>query len=188
MSWLHQHKQVVRILFLLLFVLAILGPWTYTLDGVPPPEYCDDRFVLVAADRCAELVSGLTLFLWMPVAFAAMLSALQSVELHLLWQALFVTVLFSLFVLPFASSLALILRGDTLRRHRFHLAILAVAALLSAMLPFLLGGMDRALTFPRFWGIWLYTAVAAAFLALELLIGRRLHSPRAPGPPVPAAG
>jgi hypothetical protein len=188
MSWFTQNKQLIRFLFLLLFTIAILGPWTYTLDGVPPPEYCDDRFVLVAEGRCAELISGLTLFLWMPLAFVSLLSALQSVELHLLWQALFVTVLFSLFVLPFASSLALILRGDTLRRHRFHLAVLAVASLLSAVLPFLLGGMDRPLTFPRFWGIWLYTAIAVAFLAIELFIRRCLHSPRLPGLPPPAAG
>jgi hypothetical protein len=50
-------RNLVRLALLLLWIVAILGPWTYTLDGVPPPEWCDERYVLIAEDRCADLIS-----------------------------------------------------------------------------------------------------------------------------------
>ena len=36
MSWINEHKNVGRVAVLMLLLVAIMGPWTYTADGVPP--------------------------------------------------------------------------------------------------------------------------------------------------------
>jgi len=40
MSWINEHKNVGRVAVLMLLLVAIMGPWTYSSDGVPPAEWC----------------------------------------------------------------------------------------------------------------------------------------------------
>jgi hypothetical protein len=150
---LYRYRNICRLVLLWLFAAAILGPWTYTRDGVPPVEWCDEPFFLVTEDRCASLVSGLSVIPFMPV-----------------------------FLLPLASSLFLLVRGDSKVRNRVHRVFLMFVALLASGLPFLINSMDGIRIVPRFWGMWLYAAVAWVALASELLLWRRPPGEKEPQP------
>lgn len=142
---LYRYRQVIRLALLILFVTAILGPWTYTLDGVPPVEWemCHEPLFLLNEVRCASPVSGLSVIPFMPV-----------------------------FVFPLASSLFLLVWGDSQVRTRVHRVFLIFVALLATALPFLINSIDGIRIVPRFWGMWLYAAVAWVALASELLMWR----------------
>ena len=58
MEWIDKHKNMGRVPVLVLLLLAIGGPWFFTLDGVPPPEWCRDPFFLLSNGRCAGSVSA----------------------------------------------------------------------------------------------------------------------------------
>jgi hypothetical protein len=167
----YRYRQAIRLTLLILFVTAILGPWTYTLDGVPPPEWCDEPFFLLNEVRCASLVSGLTILAWAPQFAMGLVYALQA-DPRSLPNSLFLIALYSLLVLPLASGLVLLLRGDSRRFQRLHLASLLFAALFGGLLPVLFEQAGITVL-PRFWGMWLFAAVAWVALAVELLVWRR---------------
>jgi hypothetical protein len=55
MSWMSRHKNWIRLLVFVLVLIAVLGPWGYEGDGVPPPEFCDPPYLLlrtVTVDGC----------------------------------------------------------------------------------------------------------------------------------------
>lgn len=184
MSRLHDYKKSVRGALLLLFVVAIAGPWTYTLDGVPPPEWCVGRsdVVLLSENRCASLVSGATMLAWAPQFAAGIVHDLANPRTLL--NAASVTAIYLLFVLPVVSSLLVLLRDDSRRLQRFYLVSLIFAALFGSLLPVLFK-QTGITVLPRFWGMWLYAAVAWAALAVELLVWRH---PPAQLRRLPAAG
>ncbi len=187
MSLLHEHQKWVRLVLLLLFVVAIAGPWFFDDDGVPPPEYCDERFVLVAEDRCATLVSGVQLIIWLPLIVTASLPhLLRTGQLSSLpgMMAVFLTLLALL--VPFLHNLRLVVRRGALPQHRTRPTFLALATLVGAAWPVLLSFIDRPLTFHIFWGIWLYMATALVALLFELLLARRPPPAGAPQPVIPA--
>ena len=152
-SRLYLYRKVFRLVLLLLFAVAILGPWTYTLDGVPPVEWnlCHEPYFLLTEDRCASPVSGLTVLPFWPVFF-----------------------------FPLASSLFLLVWGDSQIRTRVHRVFMIFVALLASGLSFLISPMDGIGVVPQLWGMWLYAAVAWVALAVELLIWRR--PPKKPEP------
>jgi hypothetical protein len=69
MSWINEHKKVGRVAVLMLLLVSLIGPWTYTADGVPPAEWCRDPNILLENGRCVRLVSGATVLTFMPRAF-----------------------------------------------------------------------------------------------------------------------
>jgi hypothetical protein len=181
MAWINEHKNVGRVAVLMLLLVAIVGPWTYTSDGVgpstyssggvPPAAWCRDPNVLLENGRCVRLVSGATVFTFMASAFLSMSVGLVTGEIvfadragELLGVFLF-TILLFLLVLPFFSTLFLIRGGGSRRLRVFHLVAWGLAAVLS-----LLPAMSASVLPPvRLWGIWLYFGLAASALILELL-------------------
>lgn len=171
MSWINEHKNVGRVTVLALLLVAIMGPWVYTSDGVPPPEWCRDPNILLENGRCVGLVSGATILTFMGSAFLTMTVGLVSGATVLPDRAreflgvfLFVALLF-LLVLPFFTTLLLIRGRDSRRVRVFHLTAWGLAAVLS-LLPVV---FEPVLRSSRFWGIWLYIALAASALILEVL-------------------
>jgi len=178
MSWINEHKNVGRVAVLMLLLVAIMGPWTYTSDGVPPAEWCRDPNILLENDRCVRLVSGATVLTFMTGAFFSMSVGLVTGATVLPDRArefigvfLFVMLLF-LLVLPFFSTLLLILGRDRRHRRVFHV----VAWGLAADSGLLLGVLGFSRLHWALWGIWLYIGLAAGALILEVLAlaaGRR---------------
>jgi hypothetical protein len=89
------------------------------------------------------------------------------------WADVFrVSLLLFLLVLPFFSTLLLILRGDRRRRQIFNI----VAWGLAAGIALLMGMSSYPRLFWVLWGSWLYIGLAASALILEVLTlagGRR---------------
>jgi hypothetical protein len=178
MSWIDEHKNVGRVTVLMLLLVAIMGPWTYSSDGAPPAEWCREPFILLENGRCVGLVSGATILTFMARAFLGMsvglvtgATVLPDRAREFLGVFLFVMLLFPL-MLPFFTTLLLIRGRDSRRLRVFHLMAWGLAAVLS-LLPVV---SESVLRSARFWGIWLYIGLAASALILEVLApvaGRR---------------
>jgi hypothetical protein len=171
MSWINAHKNTGRVAVLVLLLMAIIGPWTYTSDGVPPPEWCRAPLILLKSDRCVRPMSGLEVLSFMAGAFLTMSAGLMTGATALPERAheylgvfLFIVFVF-LLLLPFLTTLLMIRGGVSHRLRTFHLIAWGLAAVLS-LLPFV---SQWAQIPARLWGIWLYIGLAAGALILEAL-------------------
>jgi hypothetical protein len=167
----NKHKNVWRVAVLVLLVVAIVGPWTFSADGVPPAEWCDAPLILLENGRCVRLVSGATILAFMASAFFQLSVGLVTGEMVLadrtgefLLTFLFTVGMF-LLVLPFFSTLFQILGRGHRRMRVFHVITWGLATLpalpIAAHLVF---G-----PYSKLWGAWLYIALTAVALTLELL-------------------
>jgi len=57
-SWINEHKNVGRAAVLVLLLVAMAGPWTYTADGAPPAEWRRAPNILLENGRCVRLMSA----------------------------------------------------------------------------------------------------------------------------------
>jgi hypothetical protein len=179
-SWINEHKNVGRVAVLMLLLVAIMGPWTYSSDGVPPAEWCRDPNILLENDRCVKLVSGARILTFMAGAFLSMsvglvtgATVLSDRGREFLGVFLFMMLLF-LLMLPFFTTLLLIRGGDSRRRRVFHVMAWGLAAVLGLLLALL--AVYGSGLYSKLWGIWLYTGLAASALILEglaLATGRK---------------
>ena len=171
MRWISEHKTTWRVAVLMLLAVAVIGPWTYTADGVPPPEWCDEPNILLESGRCVRLVSGTSILTFMTNVFPEMSADLVTGETTFAGRgrefffSFLLTLGAILVVLPFFSTLLLILGRAHRRLRVFQVAAWGVAELLALLLAVLgLAKLHFAL-----WGIWLYVAMAGVALTLELL-------------------
>ncbi len=169
MLWISKHRNIGRWAVLVALLAAMLGPWLYTLDGVPPPEWCRSPNVLLENGRCVALVSGATvLTFWVGVFFGLIVQLVSGAfvlpdRARELIGVFFVTVSICLLMLPFLSTLLVIHRGDSRRLRIFHVIAWGAAAIVS-VLPILFELTFRS---TLFWGIWLYIGLAISMLLME---------------------
>ena len=180
MSWINEHKNVGRVAVLMLLLVAIMGPWTYSSDGVPPAEWCRAPLILLENDRCVRLVSGATVLTFMVGAFLSMsvglvtgATVLPDRAREFLGVFLFTVGIF-LLILPFFTTLLLIWGRDSRRLRVFHLMAWGLAAVLGLLLALL--AVSGSGLYSELWGIWLYTGLTVSELILEgfaLAAGRK---------------
>jgi len=168
MLWINEHKGVWRVAILVVALVAIMGPWTFTdLIHVPSEYSCSAPFIRLDDDFCGTPLSGISLFRGMVNGFVYARAGLLWGAMGLVeWARLFLSGLFLfLLVLPFFSTLLLILRRDRRRRQVFNVAAWGLAAGIGLLI-----GISR---YPRLfwvlWGIWLYIGLAASALIVEVL-------------------
>jgi hypothetical protein len=145
----NEHKRNLRIVFLLLLVIAINGPWlAFDSMYVPsePPFVCRPPNTRLSDNLCGEAKS-LTML---------MFEGAMDKSLLISW-------VLSPHLLPLFSTLVMILRGDHKRWKIFHFIILGLAAAFSAYLVFLPETLRPAL-----WGIWSYLSLVVIMLVFEL--------------------
>jgi hypothetical protein len=168
MSWINEHKNVGRVAFLILLLVAIMGPWAYSSDGVPPPEWCSEPHILLENNRCVRLVPGAEVISFLGGAFLEMSAALASGRLSLAERGReFLVGFVFLFVLPLASTPLLILVRRSRPLRIFHLVACGLAVILGLLLA-----VPQLTVLPLsipLWGLWLYIGLAIGALALELL-------------------
>lgn len=166
--WFTQRQNIWRVAILSLLLVAILGPWAYSADGVPPAEWCRAPHILLENDRCVKLVSGASILIFTVRVFYSMGLALVSglIGIGEFFRYLLFALLLLLFLLPFFSTLLLLRDQDSRRRRLFYL-ITWVLALVAGLLVAITSWSGQPM---HLWGIWLYTATAAAALLLELLL------------------
>ena len=171
-----EHKNVWRVAELVLLLAAIMGPWAFDRIYVPSEYSCSAPWIRLEGDFCGVPMRGMTVLSFMA-------GALINIGVELVTGAIALSdrageFLFSLFlfvlVLPFFSTLLVILRGDRRRRQAFNVAAWGLTAGIG-----LLMGVS---TYPRrlwaLWGIWLYIGLAPSALILEVLT---LSAGRRPG-------
>ena len=155
-----------RAVLWVVLLIAVLGPWFSNSDGVPPPEWCADPFILENG-RCIRLMPGIEALFFMAAAFFSMSFGLFTGATVLPDRAgeLLGVSLFAMPWLPFFTAVFLIFRGDSRWLRGFHIIIWGFAALFSHVLI-----LASALQYPlRYWGLWLYCGVTASGFILEIV-------------------
>ncbi len=167
MSWINKHKKVLRVILLLLLGAAILGPWIFDIISVPSEYACQAPNIRVNERFCGVPLSGIRFLAWMVPGFIYAGKALLTGAVPFSdWGREFIfSLLLFLILLPFFSSVLLILRGERRRLQFFNMLALSLA--LGVCLLFGLTNSPKLSL--ALWGLWLYIAVAAAALLLEIL-------------------
>ena len=168
MSWINKNKKVLRVIILALLGVAFIGPWTFDLINVPSEYSCSAPNIRLYGDFCGVPLSGIRILYWMVSGFIYAIKALGTGSMLFYdWaRELLFSLLLFLILLPFFSTLLLILRGDSRRLQIFNVVTLSLAL----GLCLLLGFSNYPKLFWVLWGVWLYIGVAAAALVLEILV------------------
>ncbi len=158
---------------LLCLLVAIVGPWVFDLIVVPAEYACSSPLVRLEGNFCGVPIS-LGSWLWAAVGPEGIVAALTSGAVaeyeprELARSCLFVCLLF-LPVLPFLSTLILLLGRERRGVWVFHLTAWGLAAAVSAF--FLAAGWHGVVSL-RLWGAWLCAVLAVAVLAGEIPVAR----------------
>jgi hypothetical protein len=166
-SWINKNKKVLRVIVLLLLGAAILGPWIFDIVSVPSKYACQAPYIRVNERFCGVPLSGIRFLAWMVPGFIYAGRALVTRAIPISdWGRGFIfSLLLFLILLPFFSNVLLILRGERRRLQVFN--VLALSLALGVCLLFGLTNSPKLSW--ALWGLWLYIAVAAAALLLEIL-------------------
>jgi hypothetical protein len=169
----NEHKRVWRTTILVLLLVVIIGPWTFDKIFVPSKYACSTPFVRLKSDYCGMPMSGIQVLSMMAGGFTNIVVGMATGTTVLkdrLGEFVF-CLLGILLILPYFSTLFMILREESRGGFVFHVAALSLAfgaSLLLAMISY-------PELFWRLWGIWLYVGVAASALIIEgiMLVARR---------------
>ena len=171
MSWISEHQRSWRIALLVVMVVAFLGPWSFDRINVPAKYECSPPNIRLVGDFCGVPMSGVRIIFWTGGGFISIIFGLQTGEfvfserireLLTIWLLLFP-------VLPFISTLLLILRGNNRRRQVFTI----IAWVLAIGAGLFLGINNYPNYYWADWGIKLYTGLAVCALILEILVIRK---------------
>ncbi len=162
-----QHISILRAGALILFVVALLGPWTFDVINVPAEYECSAPFIRLNGDFCGIAMSGFQFFwLWAGgffyMIFTLITGALAGRALELLVG------LSILPLIPFFTTLFLLWKKDARRLRTIHL-IAWVLALILALVIFIGQTNDPII---RLWGLWLYILLAVGVLVIEYLAAK----------------
>jgi len=154
---------------ILLLVVAIVGPWNYTGDGLPPPEYCYEPNFLLSSGNCAEATSGIWVMGYFIAGFFYLVGGLFTGEVVFparqaeFFNMALLALLAILVLLPFLTTALRATRPNTRRLHRVNLAAWGLGGILCLLQVAFINDLFSL----RFWGLWLYLALAASVLVLE---------------------
>jgi hypothetical protein len=163
--WMNEHKRLWRAIVLVLLLVAITGPWTFDKIFVASKYACSAPFVRLEGDYCGLPLSGIRVLLMMAGGFTNIVMGMvtgTSVLKDRLGEFAFCLLGFFL-ILPFFSTLFLILREDSRGWFVFHIAALSLA--LGTSLLFATFNYPKL--FWELWGTCLYVGVTASALILE---------------------
>jgi hypothetical protein len=174
MSWINHYKRAWRAIALALILAAMAGPWVFDRVHVPAQYPCDPPFVRLEGDFCGYPLSGMFAFSQIIGGLIQLIADLAtgvttfSERGRELRGIVLVTISLVLFVLPFFSTLRLIVSRDSQRRSLFHVIAWGVATALALLVT--------ALDFHwAAWGKLLYTGLAISALTLEALVWARFQ-------------
>ncbi|HWQ84089.1 MAG TPA: hypothetical protein VN363_05950 [Anaerolineales bacterium] len=169
-TWLFQNRKSLQLGLLILLAASFLGPWTFEVDGVPPPEFCDSPYVRLTPERCVRLVPGyemvFTGFRFVVELFMGGLTA--SLNLREALNGIVIILVILVPLLPLAAILWQVLHGDQelSRRGRAFFYASLVLGFIAALLPFVMNWPPRA---TLFWGLWAYLILNDSCLMLDIL-------------------
>lgn len=164
------HQNVWRGALILILVVSILGPWTHTSDGVPPPEWCETPLILLETGRCARLMPGIEIMSFAGSVLMGLRAGLGTGELT--WLDLVRDLLFSLLMSLLILPLLFLMVQLRFRDNR-SLQVLAIAIYTLAAGVWLYFGYTESVLPPgQVWGLWLFISTAVGALAMEAALFR----------------
>ena len=163
--WVNEKKNLCRIIVILIVFVAFTGPWLYESLYVPGNNECQPPAFRVRENFCGWPMTGLTAIFWIGGGVFSVAGRVHTgVQAFTDNPREFLTILFLLPLLPLFNSLFLILRPN--RRNVFQVVTWGLAIGVSVWVVII----GWKAPFGAMWGIWLYAAVAAAALMLEILL------------------
>jgi hypothetical protein len=172
MGWINQHKRTWRTAVLILLFISLFGPWSFEKINVPAEYACSPPNFRLEGDFCGVPLAGLLVFTAIIVNFFSIAARLVTgaISLANISRELLFTILYLFLVLPFITTLLLVLGKN--RRFRFQ----SVGWGLAVGIAFLFLTLSNFYIYPlKVWGIWLYILVSAASLILELTLFRSVR-------------
>ena len=171
MIWLNKHKRVWRIIILVSFLIALIGPWVFEQIHVPAEYACSPPNIRLEGDFCGTPLTGIWIFTAMIGNFFSLVSRLftGAIALTSLFRELIFTLLSFLLVLPFFTTLLLVLGKDQyfqFQRVGWGLTV-GVALLYASMII-----LSLSINPLKLWGLLLFIVIAAIASILELLAFR----------------
>lgn len=184
MRWLSKNMLYLRLAALGLLILAILGPWYATSDGVPPPEWCTEPHQLLEDGRCVRYAPGTEIFYLLSSLFVGLFSFLVSQPSGRDMLVNLVYFQFTLLLLfPFAGFLILVLSPQApVRRQHLFGAFAWGSGTLSALAITL---VEVSLSHPLLWGRLLFLLACLGMGLVEVVlyyVSSRLTPANLPAP------
>ena len=169
MLWFNENKLNWRAAFLIMLVIAVIGPWFFDRIWVPQPYTCSLPNVRLDDVFCGVPTSMTWLLAGVPSQFTYLVNELimDSTSPYPASEWLFI--LFSVFLMfPFVSTAMLILWEE----QRYWLPVHRVALGLAAGTGLLIAIPDFSAASGMLWGVWLYICLTICIGALEVLLWR----------------
>jgi hypothetical protein len=180
MMWLYLHRNIWRVAIIMLLLVAIIGPWWYDLINVPSQYTCSSPFIRLKGDYCGMPMSGIWIFVMVatrPIELVVeMVTGATGItdSDYAILKFFMYSLLLLFIVLPFFSTLLLILRGDHKRQQLFHIMVWGLAASVGVL--WVINNISNLHWSGVLWGPWFYIGLAVGALILEILmlvLGRR---------------
>jgi hypothetical protein len=171
MSWINKYKKVWRLAALLLLLAAIIGPWFFENLAIPSKYDCPGSNVRLRENICGAPMSGIVLFTYVLSGFPGIVIGFVQGTLSLAdrGRELLFTTIFTLgglmLLLPIYTTLRSLQDRQNQRRKIINILAWGMAVSLGLLWPV----SSYSGHYWVLWGSWLYIAVAASTLALELL-------------------
>jgi len=169
-EWIIQHKGGLRGAALILLLVAMVGPWSYSSDGAPPAEWCHEPNILLENERCVRLESGVEILTFL---ISTSLSLIVQLVTEVLtgrireyFFMLLLDVILFLLVQPFFSTLLLSYGEDHPRRRMYNFTAWVLSVVIAGLMiavSYRSSGLGLEL-----WGVLLYFGVGAGMLVVEL--------------------
>ena len=175
MPWIDKHRRDWRAVVLAMMLIAVAGPWSLDLISVPAEHTCSSPYIRLEGDFCGLPVSGMPLFiLAIPRLVNVSIELVSGATTFADWvRTLLVSLCVCLLLLPWPSTLLLVLRGHRRCRQVFTVVAWGLASGIGLLVVGLSSFARGLSSYPRLfwalWGIWLYVVLAVSALTLEAL-------------------
>ncbi len=164
----NQNIAIIRAGVLILFIVALLGPWTFDTVNVPREFACSAPFIRLNGDFCGLPISGIQFFqLWIGAFFYMPFELITggftgSAREFLLGLSIILP------LIPFFTTLFLLWKKETPQLRIVHLTAW-VLALLLALAFMLLQTQDPLIPL---WGLLFYILLTVGAIVIEYLAAR----------------
>ena len=167
-AWLRKPANLLKIAGLILWIAALVGPWSFTKDGVPPPEWCSSPHILTDNGNCVDTLSGGTILSFFGIAFASLFAGLLGgkVQFDSWGRQLLVLFLILVLAFPMASSALHVIKGINQRFQLVYRITWFTAIALAVV--YAIEGLNE-LKPSQLWGIWAYILLGTASLVESFL-------------------
>jgi hypothetical protein len=165
--WLDEHKGILRIMMLIVFIAALAGPWILERLHVPAQYACTPPTVRLEGDYCGSPMSGFQFLVWFAGGFFYILfeSSRGVFPGH---PRELMSGLSLLLLLPIFTTL--LLMGKESRRLLTINLLAWILAFLITLTVFISQINDPV---ARLWGLWLYIILAISAIICEITLLKR---------------